>query len=315
MVVEPRRSEGRPEGSSPQTSRKPLIISVAAHVVVFLLVIFGLPHFRTDPEIVDPVPVELIANVSELTATNKPPVKAPPTPEKKEEPPKQVEQKKPPPEPKKSTPPPPTEEDLKEPPKPEKTVEKPAEKVDDLAEKKVEPKKPEPKKEPPKKDPPKKQPEKKQDKPDTKENQQDFDSLLKDLTPEEKKQQEADEKTDKETPATPSPNVSRFSDTLSISEMDALRQQLSQCWSVMSGAQDAGDQIVEMSVVVNEDRTVASAKVVDDGKYNSNPVFRAAADSAMRALRNPNCTPLNLPPDKYTQWHEMTIVFDPKEMF
>lgn len=314
MVVEPRRSEGRPEGSSPQTSRKPLIISVAAHVVVFLLILFGMPHFRKDPEIVDPVPVELIANVSELTTSNKPPVKAPPTPEKKEEPPKQVEQKKPPPEPKKAAPPPPTEEELKEPPKPEKIVEKPAEKVEDLAEKKVEPKKPEPKPEP-KKAPPKKQPEKKQDKPDKKENQQDFDSLLKDLTPEEKKQQEAEDKSDKETPAKAAPNVSRFSDTLSISEMDALRQQLSQCWSIMSGAQDAGDQVVEVSVVVNEDRTVASAKIVDDSKYNSNPVFRAAADSAMRALRKPECTPLNLPPEKYTQWHEMTIVFDPKEMF
>ena len=83
----------------------------------------------------------------------------------------------------------------------------------------------------------------------------------------------------------------------------------------MAGAANAADQVVEISVTVNEDRTVANAKIVDQGKYNSNPFFRAAADSAMRALRNPICTPLNVPPNKYSQWHQMTIVFDPKEMF
>lgn len=289
MVVEPRKKDG----DTPPQSRKALVVSLVLHLAVFLLVIFGLPHWKDDPIISDPVPVELIANVGELTTTNKPKVDAPKPEKPKEEPPKKVEEKPKPPEPKKSTPPEPSEEDLKDPPKPEK-VEK---KTDDKAEKKVE-KKPEPKKRPPKK-----------------EEQADFDSLLKDLAPEEKQQPDTDATDKKMTEPTPTPNVSKFSDVLSISEMDALRQQLSQCWSVMAGAQNAEDQIVELNVVVNQDRTVASAQVADQSKYNSNPSFRAAADSAMRAMRNPNCSPLNVPPEKYNQWHEMTIVFDPKEMF
>lgn len=290
MVVDPNRREV----SNPPKSKKALMISIGLHLVVFLLVIFGLPHFKSDPVISEPVPIELVADIGELTTTNKPPVDAPkPKEQKPPEPPKKTEPPKKPPEPKKSTPEPPAEEKLKDPPKPDKPVEK----VTDKAEKKIE-KKPEPKKEKPKK---------------TEEN--DFDSLLKDLTPTEKQQPDTDAVSKKMTEPTPSPNVSRFSDVLSMSEMDALRQQLSQCWSVMAGAANAEDQVVELSVTVNADRTVANAKVVDMGKYSSNPFFRAAADSAMRALRNPNCTPLNVPPQKYDQWHQMRIVFDPKEMF
>jgi hypothetical protein len=47
--------------------------------------------------------IELVANISELTTTNKPPVKAPPKEEKKEEPPK-PEKKTPPPQPEPPTP-------------------------------------------------------------------------------------------------------------------------------------------------------------------------------------------------------------------
>ncbi len=289
MVVDPRKKTAE----IPHYSKRPLLISIAVHVVVFLLVIFGLPHWKTETVISDPVPIELVADIGQLTTTNKQPVDAPKPDKPKPEPPTKTKEQEKPPEPKKNIPEPPAEDVLKEPPKPDKPVEK----TDDQAEKKVE-KKPEPKKEKPKK---------------TEEN--DFDSLLKDLTPQEKQQPDTDVIDKKMTEPSPAPNVSRFSDVLSMSEMDALRQQLSQCWSIMSGAANAEDQVVELSVVVNMDRTVASAKIVDQSKYNSNPFFRAAADSAMRAMRNPNCNPLNVPPDKYDQWHVMRIVFDPKEMF
>jgi hypothetical protein len=289
MVVEPKKLEIE----KPAPSKKALIISIAAHMVVFLLVIFGLPHFRDETIIAEPVPIELISDIGQLTTTNKKPVDAPKPIEPKPEPPKKTEEQKKPLEPKKTTPEPPAEDELKTPPKPDK----PKEELDEKSEKKVE-KKPEPKKDKPKKV-----------------EQNDFDSLLKDLTPAEKEQPQTDDIGPKMTDPEPAPNISRFSDVLSMSEMDALRQQLSQCWSIMSGAANAEDQVVELSVVVNMDRTVASTEVVDRFKYSSNPFFRAAADSAMRAMRNPNCNPLNVPPDKYDTWHKMRIVFDPKEMF
>ncbi|MEK7801115.1 MAG: energy transducer TonB, partial [Pseudomonadota bacterium] len=223
----------------------------------------------------------------------------------KVEPPTKIEKPKPEVKKTESAPPAPQEDVLKEPPKPDEKVEKIPDKVFPKKEDKKDEKKPDPKK------PDVKKPDPKKDKNDEKS----FESLLSDLAPAEKKQQEDAEIAKKVTNAEPSPNVSRFSTVLSISELDALRQQLGQCWSIMAGAESADDLRVEVQVSVNADRTVNSAKVVDLSRYGSDTFFRAAADSALRALRNPLCTPLNLPSDKYDQWHDMTIVFDPKEMF
>ena len=72
--------------------------------------------------------------------------------------------------------------------------------------------------------------------------------------------------------------------------------------------------IVELDVDVGPDRVVTRADIVDRGRAASDPIFRAAAMSASRALRMPQCTPLALPPDKYEEWKSMTLRFDPKEM-
>ena len=42
--------------------------------------------------------------------------------------------------------------------------------------------------------------------------------------------------------------------------------------------------------------------------------YRAAAESAMRAVQNDKCSPLKLPPDKYDRWKEITLTFDPSKM-
>jgi len=58
---------------------------------------------------------------------------------------------------------------------------------------------------------------------------------------------------------------------------------------------------------------VQEATILDQGRYNSDSYFRAAADAAVRALRNPQCSPLELPPDKYDQWNVTVIRFDPSQ--
>lgn len=104
------------------------------------------------------------------------------------------------------------------------------------------------------------------------------------------------------------------SEQMSMSESQALQRQLAACWSVMPGARDAEGLYVDVYMVMNPDRTVQQARIVDQGRYNADSYFRAAADSALRALRHPNCTPLLLPPYKYDQWKTMTVRFDPKYM-
>ncbi len=288
------------------TMKTPLIISGVIHAVVFLLVIFGLPHFKTEPQIAESIPIDMVADISEMTTTNKPPVKAPkPKEEKKKEepPPPKKEPPKPLP-PKEATPP--DQEELKEPPKKEEAVVK-----DDLA-----PPKPKEKPKPVKKTEPKKPTPKKPEKKKEEDTTQDFDKLLQNLAEDDPPQPDSDEPESKlMTEPTPSPNVSKFSDVLSMSEQDALRQQLAGCWNINPGLMNAQDLAVEVKVTVNPDRTVNSVKIVDQARYNSDTFFRAMADSALRAVQNPRCSPLRLPEDKYNLWRDMTVVFDPKEMF
>ena len=82
----------------------------------------------------------------------------------------------------------------------------------------------------------------------------------------------------------------------------------------MAGAKYAEELVVAVKVYMNPDRTVRSASVADQLRYSRDSHFRAAADSALRALRNPRCSPLELPEDKYEQWREITIRFDPRQM-
>jgi len=102
---------------------------------------------------------------------------------------------------------------------------------------------------------------------------------------------------------------------LSISEIDLVRQQIRRCWNLPAGAKEAENLVIEVSVIMNSDGTVRQAKVVDSARMNSDPFFRAAAESARRALLNPRCNPLKLPPEKYSQWQRTTFTFNPKEMF
>ena len=117
------------------------------------------------------------------------------------------------------------------------------------------------------------------------------------------------------TPEAATPAAGTLGDRMTMSEMDALRRQLSRCWNIMAGAEGAEQLIVELKMEVNPDRTLRNAEVTDLGRYARDPFFRAAADSALRAVRNPLCNPLNLPPDKYDQWKVITVRFDPREMF
>ncbi len=102
---------------------------------------------------------------------------------------------------------------------------------------------------------------------------------------------------------------------LSISERDAIRSQFVQCWRVPAGAKAGESLAVRVHIELQEDGTVKTAEITSDQKdrYRSDTFFRAAADSALRAVHK--CSPLqNLPRDKYGSWREMELNFDPKDM-
>jgi hypothetical protein len=101
---------------------------------------------------------------------------------------------------------------------------------------------------------------------------------------------------------------------MSMSEIDSLQAQLGRCWNLMAGARFAENLIVDLRLFMNPDGSLRKAEVVDGIKYNNDRFFRAAADSALRAVHNPSCTPLKLPVNKYDLWKTMIVTFDPREM-
>lgn len=284
------------------TMKSPLMKSAVFHGVLLVIIMVGLPIFRPNVEIIpEAVPIE-IATVADKSSTDKAPARADvekPKPEEK----KPEEKPKPTPAPTNTAEAP--QKPVLEKPKP---VEKPKpeeSKADDIADpdKKAE-EKPKPVEKP---KPPEKKPEVQQ------EQKEAFNSVLKNLMQTEpvagEKKMEAPQ-----TGETPSP-IASLSDKLAVNEITArLSRQLAQCWNVLAGAKYAENQIVSLRITVNPDRTVRDAQVIDTIRYNSDTYFRAAADSALRALKHPYCTPLDLPTDKYDLWKVIDFNFDPSLM-
>ncbi len=177
---------------------------------------------------------------------------------------------------------------------------------------------PDKKAEPEKKKPePPKKPEKEKTDPKKEQEDDEFAVLMSKL------KNDADKADEKEKPvkdATPDTAKSK-SDTydaskpLSISEKDAIRGQFVKCWRMPAGARDDFSLAVRVRVLVNSDGTVREVGLVPDqvSRYQSDTFFRAAADSALRAVQL--CSPLKgLSTDKYETWKDMELNFDPQEM-
>lgn len=260
------------------------LFSAILHVAVIVFSLVTLPSFM-DP--LPPLPAPTIVDIVPISdITNLPPMPKPVAQKKIET--KNIEPQKP-----EAVPLPPAAKS-----EPDKTVPKPDPKL--KPEKPVE------------------QIKKNEKKPKTEPN--DFESVLETVEKFKSKPSAA-----AETPAPPTPTTETKSSAegqpfipslpISISDMDALRRQIEACWNLPAGAKNPEDLVVLVWVSLNPDGTLIQAKVVDDkGRAAYDPYYRAAAESALRALLNPRCTPLKLPPEKYEQWKTMTINFDPRQM-
>ncbi|MYJ72300.1 MAG: TonB C-terminal domain-containing protein [Rhodospirillaceae bacterium] len=101
---------------------------------------------------------------------------------------------------------------------------------------------------------------------------------------------------------------------MTLSEIEAVRRQIQPCWNFPAGAQDAGSLRVLIRIWLNRDGSVRDAKVLDQGRLAGNSKLRAAADAGLRAVNNPRCSPLRLPPEKFDRWKVLTIDFDPSKL-
>lgn len=91
-------------------------------------------------------------------------------------------------------------------------------------------------------------------------------------------------------------------------------EQLYKCWQAKTGARFTEDAIVKIRISVSPERKILSAIVIDQWRYSQDSYFRAAADQAVRALHSPQCEILNLPPNKYDDWKDIIVTYDPQVM-
>ena len=303
-------------------SRTPLIASCIVHGVLVLAMIFGLPMLNTSKlHIEGPIPVDLVVDVgggNQLAAApaappkstaprapkNAPPssptaFSAPPTPSHRPKPPAPEPEPVPVPVP---TPPPAIEKPADAPPT--ELVEAPARKPTPPPAAQSKPEPPRPSPEPEAVANPKPE--------DTPQDPDFIGSLLKNLAA--PANSEPAEPNDKVGEALAASGIGTgFGHGLSGSDIGAIRRHIERNWVINPGLANAGDMVIELKVSLEPDRSVRDVQIVDMNRYRNDPAFRAAADSAVRAVRKSSPLPL-LPYNKYDEWREMTLRFDPRQV-
>jgi hypothetical protein len=98
------------------------------------------------------------------------------------------------------------------------------------------------------------------------------------------------------------------------SEIAALKQRLYRCWSPPVAVREAGALVVEVSITLLQDGSLAGPPSVNRITQASDPLAQIAAEAAIRAVVQ--CAPFGdiLRPEKYAIWNQINFVFDPREM-
>jgi len=290
--------------------RNGMIFSGLLHGTAIAVLVFGLPSF-VEPSPSDVIPVELV--MLEKIAPKPEPAAEEAAPEP--EPKKQEARLTPVP----PTPPEPEPEPAVEPkPEPEPIVEPAPEPVPEP----IPPleAKPEPKSEPEKAPPPKPQrrpdvkiamPNQTPPQPEPAPAPDQLTSILRNV---EKLKAQQRAEGDTVAKAQQQGNVGQQGSAFERNELvHAIQEQLRNCWRLDPGARDARDLIIEIRVELNPDGSVRRSSVVDVIRMVQDGYFRSAAENAMRAIQK--CSPFRLPPNKYAVWRDLTLRFNPREMF
>jgi len=112
----------------------------------------------------------------------------------------------------------------------------------------------------------------------------------------------------------PTANAQRMSPSMSAQLNGLLIEQYKRCWSYIGTARSSEYQ-PQISVSYSQNGALVGRPVLRNPP--SDPVLRSLADSAMRAVQNPRCNPLQIPAQYmpyYHEWKDLLLRFDPAEM-
>ncbi|MDP4823248.1 MAG: hypothetical protein NWR47_04795 [Aestuariivirgaceae bacterium] len=281
-----------------------LTVSLLVHAGILISAVVALPQAKLPPvEERDPISVEIveITDTSTRVATKPDAPKvpeAPPAPPKAEPAPKPKKQAavepEPEPEPVPTEPAPPDE----------KKLEELVKKAEEAPAPKPEPPKPAPPKPRPKPKPKPKAPEK------PKLNVDELAALLNKIPDEPPPVEES------QTDGVPSlGDIEQLlgRDAANSADLvDYLSQATSRCWSPPTGVAEAQDLVISVKIAFGQDGSVTGTPQVMNS--SANPLFNVAAAAAVRAVLI--CAPYEkLPRDRYEEWRETQINFNPANMF
>lgn len=93
-------------------------------------------------------------------------------------------------------------------------------------------------------------------------------------------------------------------------DYELISSQIYPYWVVPSGVRDAENIVIEIHIELGDNGEVipSSIKILDEKKYTTDQVFRAAADSARRAIIQ--ASPLSIPREKLEAFRSITLRFN-----
>lgn len=102
---------------------------------------------------------------------------------------------------------------------------------------------------------------------------------------------------------------------MTAGEQDALRVAVQQCWNVGALSMEALRTTVTVGVSVGQDGVPEAGSItLVSSSGGSDTAVRQAFEAARRAIIRCGARGFPLPPEKYDQWREMELVFDPNGM-
>ncbi len=99
---------------------------------------------------------------------------------------------------------------------------------------------------------------------------------------------------------------------LTAAERTGLADRIGECWSIDAGAPGVQNIIVELRVEVDAGGTVRIVR--PNGGVPSDPRARMVYEAARRALLDPRCNPLPLPPARLAALRDTVFRFNPRDL-
>ena len=93
-----------------------------------------------------------------------------------------------------------------------------------------------------------------------------------------------------------------------------VQKQIEVCWNIPGGAKDVQKMQISVRIRLRRDGSLLSRpRVIENNRFHDDPFYRVVAESAVRALLNPKCSPLHLPYKHYDIWQDIIFSFNPGE--